>query len=191
VLGATGKAGTEIVKELLKRGHKVIAIARDPSKIKAAKNLEVRKGFAEGDFAELIKGAGVVAHCYAPPKDNESELVTVTTALKDAAAAVDARLIMVGGAGSLEVDLEPTEGCDCRGKRLIDQDYFPEEYKAIAKAHCEALDVLKASSMNWTSVSPALELFVGERTGKYRTNEEKVVMLDGKSRVSNMFIEYI
>lgn len=184
VLGATGKAGGEIVKELLKRGHKVIAIVRDPAKIKASKNLEIRQGAAEGDLPALIKGATVVAHCYAPPQDKTSDLVTVTTALKDAAGAVDARLVMVGGAGGLEIELEATEGCECRSKLAMDQEWFPAEYKSIAQAHCQALDVLKGSTINWTTLSPALEIFVGERTGKYRTNEEKLVMLDGKSKVS-------
>jgi putative NADH-flavin reductase len=35
VLGASGRAGSEIVKELVARGHEVIAIARKPEAIPA------------------------------------------------------------------------------------------------------------------------------------------------------------
>ncbi len=33
VLGSTGKSGSRIITELLNRGHSVVAIARDPSKV--------------------------------------------------------------------------------------------------------------------------------------------------------------
>ena len=58
------------------------------------------------------------------------------------------RLVVVGGAGSLEV---------VPGIQLVDTPDFPEALKALALAHCEALEVYRsAEHLEWTYVSPAL-----------------------------------
>ena len=43
VLGATGRTGVEIIKEALKKGHKVSAIARNPEKLKQF-DIEITEG---------------------------------------------------------------------------------------------------------------------------------------------------
>ncbi len=64
-----------------------------------------------------------------------------------------ARLLCVGGAGSLEV---------APGVKLVTVPGFPEEYKGEALAQGEALEVYRASNsdVNWTFVSPAAEIFL-------------------------------
>ena len=34
VLGATGRTGKHVIEEALKKGHKIVAVARDPGKLK-------------------------------------------------------------------------------------------------------------------------------------------------------------
>ena len=71
------------------------------------------------------------------------------------------RLLVVGGAGSLE---------DGNGNRFVDGEGFPEDYKPEAKAFAQILDEYRASEgLNWTILSPAFEIAPGERTGKYNT----------------------
>ena len=67
---------------------------------------------------------------------------------------------VVGGAGSLEV---------APGVQLMDMPGFPEAYKAEALQQREALDVVRASGIDWTYLSPVAEISPGERTDHYRT----------------------
>jgi len=70
------------------------------------------------------------------------------------------RLIMVGGAGSLEA--KP-------GVQLIDAPDFPEVAKPEASAGRSALNALRAeSTLDWTFLSPSAVIAPGERTGKFR-----------------------
>jgi uncharacterized protein len=70
------------------------------------------------------------------------------------------RLIVVGGAGSLQA---------APGLRLVDTPEFPQVYKPEALASARVFAVLRAVDQNldWTYLSPAPEIGPGERTGKY------------------------
>jgi hypothetical protein len=175
--GATGNSGQRILKELTNRGHHVTAVARDtskiPSTVKAVKddlsNVEA--------IASIIAGADVVVSAYAPPQDNTDALLGVTerqiAAVKKAGAA---RLIVVGGAGLLEV---------APGVTLIASGYLPEAYLPIAKSHEKALGILKASDINWTYFSPAGYFEAGDRTGKFRLGTTNLIANEkGDSRIS-------
>src|SRR6185312_11241035 len=88
------------------------------------------------------------------------------------------RLIVVGGAGSLEV---------APGVRLVDAPGFPEEYKAESLDQADALAVYRGSAGNldWTYISPAAEIGPGTRTGRYRTgNDALLTDANGKSFIS-------
>jgi uncharacterized protein len=76
------------------------------------------------------------------------------------------RLIFVGGAGSLYV--RP-------GVEVIDSGFLPEEYKAIAIAHRDALNLLRESDLEWTYFSPAGFIQPGERTGKFRLGKDDLI----------------
>lgn len=146
VLGSTGNSGSRIITELLNRGHSVVAIARDPSKVQQGSNISVVQGSVDGDLAGYIAGSDVVITAYAPPLDAVGELVGVTSRLIDAVkiANVD-RLIMVGGAGGLKVH---------DGTLVVNQSWFPEAWVPIAHAHIDALEVLRSSDINWTTLTP-------------------------------------
>ena len=62
VLGAGGKGGSEITKELASRGHQVTAISRSPEKIPAGAGITAVQGDAsDADaLAAQIKGADAV-----------------------------------------------------------------------------------------------------------------------------------
>jgi putative NADH-flavin reductase len=87
------------------------------------------------------------------------------------------RLIIVGGAGSLEV---------APGKQLVDTPDFPEAYKPASLAHREALKIYqKENDLDWTFVSPSAVIMPGERTGKYRTAANQLLTAaNGKSYIS-------
>ncbi|MFM6828828.1 MAG: NAD(P)H-binding protein, partial [Novosphingobium sp.] len=62
VLGASGRAGSEITAELARRGHEVLAIARKPEAIKAAAGVTAVAGDATEvqALARLIEGSDAV-----------------------------------------------------------------------------------------------------------------------------------
>ncbi|HGL7751354.1 TPA: NAD(P)-dependent oxidoreductase, partial [Streptococcus pneumoniae] len=53
--------------------------------------------------------------------------------------------------------------------RLLDTSDFPEEFKSLAKAQADELDLLRTkNNLNWTFVSPAVDFIPdGEKTGNY------------------------
>ncbi len=179
VYGATGRAGSRIVQELVSRGHKVTAVARDQSK------LQLVDGFIgkEDDLAdatktaEVIRGADAVISAYAPPQGDENELVNVTEREIEAVEKAGVpRFLMVGGAGGLEV--KP-------GVPLIESGQLPEPWIAIAKAHGGAFDALRRSSIDWTYLAPSIYFEPGERTGKFRLGKDNLLFSDkGESRIS-------
>src|SRR5579863_7737696 len=112
--GATGMIGSRILKELLSRGHTVTAVLRDPAKLPAQPNVVVEKGdILDADsVARLAKGSDVVVSSYAPPvipgKGPDPAKVSllvdsVRSLISGAKRAGAPRIIVVGGAGSLEV----------------------------------------------------------------------------------------
>lgn len=175
--GATGNSGQRILQELTNRGHQVTGVARNTSKLPAHVTA-VKDDLSNTEtIASIIAGADVVVSAYAPPQDNTDALLGVTereiAAVKKAGTA---RLIVVGGAGLLE--LAP-------GTTLIASGYLPEAYHPIAKSHEKALGLLKASDINWTYFSPAGYFEPGERTRKFRLGTTNLIANEkGESRIS-------
>jgi putative NADH-flavin reductase len=183
VYGATGHSGSEIVKELLSRGHKVTGVARKVDSLKSQPGLTVKTDdLSDVDaIAAIVKGADAVVNAYAPPVDKPDELLGVTerqiAAVKKAGAP---RLLVVGGAGLLEV---------APGVTLIKSGYLPAEYLPIATSHEKALAVLRGSDINWTYLSPGAYFVPGERTGKFRLGTKELVAdAKGESKIS--FADY-
>jgi uncharacterized protein len=183
VYGATGNSGSEIVKELLKRGHKVTAVARKVGSLKAADGLTVKTDDLSNvdAIAATIKGADAVVSAYAPPADDPDALIGATereiAAIKKTGSA---RLLVVGGAGLLEV---------APGVSLIKSGHLPAEYLPIATSHEKALAVLRKSDINWTYLSPGAYFVPGERTGKFRLGTKELIAdAKGESKIS--FADY-
>jgi putative NADH-flavin reductase len=179
LFGATGKSGSRLLNELVARGHRVTAVARDTSKVTATSAVEVKQDDLSDArrTAEVIRGADAVISAYAPPADNTDALVGVTQRQVEAVrqAGVD-RLLVVGGAGGLEV---------APGVSLIASGHLPAPYLPIANSHVKALDVLRKSDVNWTYVAPAAYFEPGTRTGKFRVGrDELITAANGESRIS-------
>ena len=173
VVGATGRAGSRIVAELLRRGHQVTAIARNPEKLAAQPNLTLAKGdvFDQAGLASLLAGHDVAISSVHFLASDPDKLIGAAKASKVG------RYIVVGGAGSLEV---------APGVRLVTVPNFPAEYKAEAEKGGAFLDLLRAEKeLNWTFISPSALFTDGERTGKFRLGKDELLTAaDGKSWIS-------
>jgi uncharacterized protein len=175
--GASGNAGSRILKELQSRGHDVTAVVRNPEKLPAdVKSL--RDDLSDADrIAAIIRGADAVVSAYMPPPDDTDQLVAVTQRLVEAVRkGGNPRLIVVGGAASLEI---------APGVTLLSSGHLPQEWLPIASSHAKALELLKASDINWTCFSPAGFFEPGARTGKFRLGKDQLVTdAKGKSHIS-------
>ena len=175
--GATGSAGSRILKELTSRGHQVTAVARDISKLPSTVTAK-RDDLSDVDIiASIIQGADAVVSAYGPPQDDTDALLGVTerqiAAVKKAG---NIRLVVVGGAGSLEV---------APGVTLLASGHLPAQWIPIAASHDRALKMLQASDINWTYLSPAAFFEPGERTGKFRLGTNQLITdSKGDSRIS-------
>ncbi len=173
IIGATGRAGSQLLEEALRRGHTVIAIARNTDKLAVRPGVTVKQVDALDAEAlqRAISGSDVVisaAHFATLPAS------AVIGPVKKAGVK---RLLVVGGAGSL---LLPGGG------RVIDSEGFPAEYKAEASAGAQFLETLRQEKeLDWTFLSPSA-LFDGtERTGKFRLGtDDLLVNSDGNSSIS-------
>lgn len=179
--GASGMIGSRILKELVARGHRVLAVVRVPSRVTAAPGVTIRSGDMGDatDVAKNLEGADAVISAFSPGPGNEAHLVPATEALLEAArrAAVP-RVLIVGGAASLFV---------APGKTLLESGHLPKEWVGIATAHANLLERLRASAgdLEWTSLSPAAFIQPGERTGKFRRGKDELISdAQGQSRIS-------
>jgi putative NADH-flavin reductase len=187
IIGATGFVGAHVLTELTNRGHQVTAIARNISKINTDSELAkpVEADIAdEAALAELLKGHDAVVSTYNAGWTNPDLYNDFLKGSKTIQAAVKSsgvkRLLVVGGAGSLEV---------APGVQLVDTPHFPEAYKAGATSARDYLNILKEETeLDWTFLSPAIEMHPGTsgvRKGEYRTGlDNPVVGADGKSVIS-------
>src|SRR5450830_1702150 len=159
IIGATGRAGSQLLEEALRRGHSVTAIARNTDKLAVRPGVSVKQVDALDAEAlqQAISGSDVVI---GPVKK----------------AAVK-RLLVVGGAGSLRLP---------GGTRVIDSEGFPEAYKAEASAGATFLDALRQEQeLDWTFLSPSAEFVETERTGTFRLGQDDLlVSSEGRSWIS-------
>lgn len=168
VYGGTGSVGSAIVAEAAARGHEVVAVSRT----QPTADLPTGATWKQGDATDLVAvralttDADGVVTAFGPSRvPGEDPQAYVPTLLDFAAAAGSIRLLVVGGAGSLEA---------APGVRLLDTPEFPAEYKAEASAAAEALDRLRSAELaaDWTFLSPAPVIGPGERTGGYRVADD-------------------
>jgi putative NADH-flavin reductase len=176
--GASGMIGSRILRELASRGHEVTAVVRNPDKV-TAEGVTVVKGDVTGadSVAATAQGAEAAITAYAPP---QTEVQAVVEAARSLLAGLTTagvkRVLVVGGAGSLEV---------APGLQLVDAPNFPEAWKGIALAHRDVLPILEASKLDWSYLSPAALIQPGERTGKFRLGGKQLVTDEkGESRIS-------
>ncbi len=183
IIGATGWIGGTVTHELLRRGHDVTAVARDPAKLatKHARLSAVHADLKDGaSISKAVAGHDAVIASVASRKDGVAgfQVSTAKLLLAILPRAGVKRLIWVGGAGSLEV---------APGMRLVDSPEFPAQWKQEALAQADTLEVFRQSNaaLDWTFLSPPAMIGPGLRTGKYRTGENKLLANEkGESTIS-------
>jgi putative NADH-flavin reductase len=158
VFGPTGMIGSRIVTELEQRGHEVIGVSR-------ATGADITDPDSVATSAVAARGV-------------DYTLTDVARSAVDGLRRADVkRLVIVGGAGSLEV---------APGERLMDTPDFPDEFKGEAGQGADALELFRSiSDLDWTYVSPAAFIHPGERTGYYRLDGDQLLVdEDGNSEIS-------
>lgn len=173
ILGISGRAGSRLGHELLQRGHQVTGIARDVSVVPAQDGLTL----ASADVADVERLVPLL-------KGHDAVISTTRFVGSDAASLIGAvkaagvpRLLVVGGAGSLEV---------APGVALIDTPEFPAAYKDEASAGRDFLSVLRGEqALDWTFLSPAALFEPGQRTGRFRIGKDSLLVdANGSSAIS-------
>lgn len=203
IIGATGNIGQRILAEALSRGHQVVAFTRDKSRISKETDNVTWKSINVLDpdsIAGAIGGLDVLVSTYQPGNASRDLNDTVEQSIRNpdtyaiaAKALLKAmekypalRLIVVGGAGSLEVQPGLTRA-DSPGdlRASLKQLGLPEEYEVAVRGHRDALNVYRVSNRLWTYLSPAEQIYPGKRTGRFRLGgDQPVVDADGQSRIS-------
>jgi len=182
LIGATGFIGSGLRKELLSRGHRVTALVTHPEKLSPHANLTAVKIDVLDNVAlgKQLKGHDAVISAFSGHAQGDIYEYYVRGICSIIAAAKTAnvpRLLVVGGAGSLEVS---------PGVQGVDTPNFPEQWKQSALGAREALRLLRnENDLNWTMLSPSALIAPGQRTGKFRLGgDELLVNADGKSEIS-------
>jgi putative NADH-flavin reductase len=137
------RVGSRLATERQSRGHTVIGIGRSPANIEPRPGVTMKQGDATQPsiLAPLIAGHDAVLSA---SRFQTSDANALITAAKKAGVK---RLLVVGGAGTLEV---------APGKVLVDTPDFPEAYKAEARADVKFLDTLRnEKDLDWTYLSPS------------------------------------
>lgn len=185
VVGGTGTIGQRVVNEALSRGHHVTVIARDPSRLaQSHERLTVVAGDALDLAPQTLAGMDAVVSAVGtgrtPGADGSiylrtaESLVTTLRRLGEAAP----RLIVVGGVGSLALP---------DGTLLLER--VPENRRPEHLGQKAALDFYRGvDDVRWTYVSPPAAIAPGERTGRYRTGGD-MLLLDPEGKPGSISME--
>jgi putative NADH-flavin reductase len=172
LFGAGGTIGQRIAAEARSRGHTVTGLGREANVTEAE---SVARAVAGHDAVVSAVGPGFGPNAQSPDMLSKAARALLA-GLKMAGVK---RLVVVGGAGSLEV---------APGKQLVDQPEFPAAWKPVALAHRDALDVYRAHrdpDIAWTYVSPPALIEPGVRSGKCRIGGDQLLVdARGESRIS-------
>ncbi len=201
VIGATGNLGRRVVAEAVDRGHQVRAFTRDlangvaPSPAVEWAQIDV---LDPGSVTTAIGGLDVLISAYQPGNAAKDFDDVLRRSIKDPSAYVTAahallksletypstRLIVIGGAGSIEIrpgvvkaDLPDLMRAD------LEKIGLPADYVVAVQGHRDALNTYRMSNRLWTYISPAEYVFPGERTGRFRLGGDQLV-LDANDRSS-------
>jgi len=155
VYGATGMVGSQVVEAAVARGHEVTAVTRRGTEVPGATALAADLTDT-ATVEKLAVDADAIVFAIPPDRTGGPAQPTVEAHERIIAASPSARLLVVGGAGSLQVE----------GGLLVDAPGFPDAYKPEAQAFTQILTDYRASQgLDWTLVSPSPMIAPGERTG--------------------------
>ena len=177
LIGASGFVGSAILDEAVSRGHSITAIVRDTSKVAPHPQITTVAVDAQDPqaLADVLKGHDRVISAYNPgwsAPDIHDQYLKGASAIVEAAKAAHSWLLVVGGAGSLEI---------APGVQLVDTPDFPAEWKQGALAARDGLTALRReAALDWRFVSPPVFLEPGEKRGGYRLGGDQVLFSGDK-----------
>ena len=181
IIGASGRVGRPILEEALARGHRVTALVGHPQKLREL-HVETRRVDAldTASLANEMRDHDAVISAFSGHAEEdvlEYYVRGMRSIIQAAKQAAVPRLLVVGGAGSLEV--KP-------GVELLDTPQFPGIYRATAEGARRALHMLREEEdLHWTMLSPSAHLEPGTRTGKFRLGADQLLVdAQGHSHIS-------
>lgn len=182
IIGASGFIGSALTTEALSRGHQVKALVSRPERLELAAGLTAEKVdvLDTAALALALSGMDLVLSAFSGHKESDVASYYVQGFKSILAASTEAkvpRLLVVGGAASLEY---------APGQILLNSPDFPAAYLGSAQGAYQALQLLKTQrQQDWSYLSPAAEIFPGEKTGHFRLGQDQLLTDDnGKSRIS-------
>jgi putative NADH-flavin reductase len=180
LFGASGTIGQRIAQEALSRGHDVTALVRHPEKMPLNHaHLTVTSGDAlnADSVAQLVAGHDVAVSAIGPAGNPQALVDAAHALIAGVKRAHVNRLVVVGGAGSLEV---------APGVLLLDTPkMLAAPWRPVVLAHRDALEVYRKADLDWTFFSPADRIAPGARSGKYRLGGDQLVTNEqGESFIS-------
>lgn len=180
VFGASGTIGKAIIQEALKRKHEVTAAVRNPESIELQhERLQIVSAdiLNPASVAAAVSGHGEIISAFGPGPGQENDLLKAAESLLEGMRQAGvARLIIVGGAGSLKTE---------SGEWLMDTPEFPEDLRPLAAAHAHAYEIYRGSELDYTYISPPATIISGRRTGMFRIGLDRLITdEDGKSSIS-------
>jgi uncharacterized protein len=167
IYGATGMIGSRVAAEAVARGHEVTGITRSGGELPAGV-VAVQGDAGDSALAKRISSeADAVVSAIGPSRTGGDRREYLTQVRNLVEALGDARLLVVGGAGSLLVN----------GERVVDDPAFPEIYRAEALVAAEALEYLRGlgDGIDWTFISPPFVIQPGQRTGAYQVGADSPI----------------
>jgi hypothetical protein len=192
VLGAGGRVGSAVVTALLRRGHDVTAVTRDPSRhaFSRSTRLHVRQGDVQqpGLLSGALHGASgtvlAVTPFTAPPPTfdgfDRDYYATIISGLGRALAG--SRLVCVGLTATAELD---------DGGRYVDHaDLFPPFLAPFADAHLRVAPSLRQTTLDWAILIPPAGFGMspaggGHTAPGYQFCREPVTLADATSALDH------
>ncbi len=183
LFGATGNIGGAIAAELVARDHSVTGVTRSGGSGAATRaGVTQRNGDATdpASVAAMVRRADAVISAVGPVFGSGQPQPFVAAAhglVAGLRLAGVSRLLVVGGAGSLEV---------APGLQAVDAPQFPEAYKPNALAQRQALEYYRTvDDLDWTYISPAAEIGPGPHVKDYQLGHHLMLLADdGQSHIS-------
>lgn len=191
IYGGTGNIGQRIVAEALQRGDRVTVIARHPehASLTANEHLTIVAGdVLDAAASHALQGQDVVVSALNSGHGADSEgagfLLHATQVLVSADQALGAkapRLVVVGGAGTLEVKPGTTvlDQMSAGSGDKLDPAFGPVQQQQVLEYLRTVHDVA------WSYLSPSMMIEPGTRTGKFRLGGDQLLTdASGKSHIS-------
>lgn len=185
LIGATGFVGSAVLNELVSRGHKVTAVARNVEKVGKSELVDVvKEDVANVDaIAKLAEGKDAIISAYNPGWTNSDIAALISEnypkILSAAKKSGVERLLIVGGAGTLFC---------APGLRVVDSGAIPEEImggvRPLGDFYLNTL--MNENDIDWVFFSPACVFDQqGKKTGNYRLGKDDLIVdAEGNSHIS-------